>query len=225
MKLLVLLLSLLCAFVNADNVIPVDQNKVIVDKVANVTMRITYDYNLLMSNYTNQQDAIDKLHITLAEFFFLDEKRFKITNIRQGSVIIDFLLLPRLTNLDMNAEDALIQFNNGYYITHAPDELLWLTQSTISYNLLNGYMCSQGDSAPTDYVCVYNYQYTEVPIEDADLSRQYQIIAMVLSLILGGGFIVSILAAIRWCVNKTRNTVVKRQTVQMAVREIKADYV
>ena len=194
------------------------------DMVALITMRINYNYTEFINNYNSKDDAMVDLQTQLSDLFFIDVVRINVTSVISGSVIANFTLFPRLSTTDIKSNDILTKYNNGYYTANAAQNLVWLTSSTISFVLKSPYKCNETEAAPSGFVCVYNYSFTVVPEEDKNITSQY-VLTLVLSLVLGGGAIIAILIAVRWCMNKTSSHIVKRQRVQLAVRDITANYV
>jgi len=196
----------------------IDNTKIIEDKLATVNLHVTYNFTVFINNYNTKDDAITDLNLQLSEFFAIDKKRVNVTDVTEGSVSIDFILYPRLTNLDITTQDILNKYNNGGYVSTS-----WLSASTITYTINNAYKCVDGDIAPQNYVCVYNYEFTVLPENSNE--RKYKIITTVLSLFFAFACIYGILSAIRYCVNRARNTVNKRQRTQIAIQTLKSDFV
>jgi len=205
-SLILIILSILFNFTNANNV-TIDSSKIIDDKIAYVTMRVNFNYSLFINKYPSKQNAMLDLENQLSTFFFIDKTRIQVSDVKEGSVIIDYTILPRIKYTDIYTTTIITQYQNGHYTLNHPLNIMWLAGSTATYTYGDAYICNQGDLAPDNYTCVYNYQINNnINKEDTHdgYSRGYEIMVLTLTLFFVGGSLIGLLACVRLCYIKSK---------------------
>lgn len=215
-KIIILFLLLFVYASHAQTNSTIEYSKIIEDKIAQVNMKVNFNYTNFINKFDSKQSAINNLELQLAKFLYIDQKRIDVTDVRCCNFYIDFYLLPRISDVDTKTIDILNNYDNGKYTINQPINILWLSGSTATYTLLDAYQCNNGDVSPTNYTCVYNYQFTEYLNPEnnkKELSETMQIVTLVLVLFFVGLSLLGLLTCVRFCYTKAQELKLRNNRV------------